>query len=321
MRERFEKIVRRWFVTEPALFAVVCSHEIEENRRMRCPLRSGRGRIEFSPDLVREMSDDALEEALRTEVIRIMLKHPYERRPDGCTGEAMATGSDLTVSDNYRFSRFSLPSPEDLGFESGLPYEAYSKKSGEGDGEWSDSLRTHRSGGRVGALGRRSASGGPDQRDHRGDQGLGIAQRESSGKCQGFHISLNRLAESTLRVQSLNHRDGAETYQDAAVQKDGICEYGIDPRIHKPSSDRPRRERIGVQRRAELLSWCGQQRFQVRSPGDRCHPVRGGGNGQGHAPARYEGDTPGVHSPILGARDSIFIVNKNRPLLAAAAPE
>lgn len=128
MRERFEKIVRRWFVTEPALFAVVCSHEIEENRRMRCPLRSGRGRIEFSPDLVREMSDDALEEALRTEVIRIMLKHPYERRPDGCTGEAMATGSDLTVSDNYRFSRFSLPSPEDLGFESGLPYEAYSKK-------------------------------------------------------------------------------------------------------------------------------------------------------------------------------------------------
>ena len=57
------------------------------------------------------MSDDALEEALRTEVIRIMLKHPYERRPDGCTGEAMATGSDLTVSDNYRFSRFSLPSP------------------------------------------------------------------------------------------------------------------------------------------------------------------------------------------------------------------
>lgn len=131
MRERLERIIKRWFVTEPALFAVVCSHETEENDRIRCPLRSGRGRIEYNPDLVREMSDDALEEALRTEVIRIMLKHPYERRPDGCSAEAMATGSDLAISDNYRFSRFSLTSPEELGFESGLPYEAYSRKTEE----------------------------------------------------------------------------------------------------------------------------------------------------------------------------------------------
>jgi len=128
MEDRIEKIIKRWFVTEPALFAVICSQEIAENVKMRCPVRSGHGRIECNPDFVREMSDDALEEALRTEVIRIMLKHPYERRPDGCRGEAMALGSNLVISDNYAFSRFNLPKAKDSGFEDGLTYEAYSRK-------------------------------------------------------------------------------------------------------------------------------------------------------------------------------------------------
>ncbi len=128
MEDRIERIIKRWFVTEPALFAVICSHEIARNVKMRCPVRSGGGRIECNPDFVREMSDDALEEALRTEVLRIMLKHPYERRPDGCRGEAMVFGSNLVISDNYTFSRFNLQTADGSGFEAGLSYEAYSRK-------------------------------------------------------------------------------------------------------------------------------------------------------------------------------------------------
>lgn len=128
MEDRIERIIKRWFVTEPALFAVICSHEIAGNVKMRCPVRSGGGRIECNPDFVREMSDDALEEALRTEVLRIMLKHPYERRPDGCRGEAMVFGSNLVISDNYTFSRFNLQTADGSGFEAGLSYEAYSRK-------------------------------------------------------------------------------------------------------------------------------------------------------------------------------------------------
>ena len=128
MEDRIERIIKRWFVTEPALFAVICSHEIAGNVKMRCPARSGGGRIECNPDFVREMSDDALEEALRTEVLRIMLKHPYERRPDGCRGEAMVFGSNLVISDNYTFSRFNLQTADGSGFEAGLSYEAYSRK-------------------------------------------------------------------------------------------------------------------------------------------------------------------------------------------------
>lgn len=127
MRARFDKIIERWFVAEPALFVVICSHEIVPNEKMMCPIRSGCGRVEYNPDFVREMSDTALEEALKTEAIRILLKHPYERRPDGCSAEALSVGSNLTVADNYSFARFYMKIPADYGFKSGLAYEAYAR--------------------------------------------------------------------------------------------------------------------------------------------------------------------------------------------------
>lgn len=127
MRARFDKIIERWFVSEPALFVVICSHEIIANDKIRCPLRSGCGRVEYNPDFVREMSDTALEETLKTEAIRILLKHPYERRPDGCGAEAISIGSNLAVSDNYPFARFNMKLPADYGFKPGLAYEAYAR--------------------------------------------------------------------------------------------------------------------------------------------------------------------------------------------------
>ncbi len=135
MVTRIEKIIERWFVREPALFAVLCSHELVPNERMRCPLRSGCGRVEYNPAYVREMSDAALEEALRTEAIRILLKHPYERRPDGCSGAAIAAGSNLAVADNYPFARFNMKVPDDYGLRSGLAYEVYAREMEKRCGE------------------------------------------------------------------------------------------------------------------------------------------------------------------------------------------
>ena len=137
MGERFDKIIERWFVSEPALFVIICSHEFISNDKIRCPVRSGCGRVEYNPDFTREMSDAALEEALKTEAIRILLKHPYERRPDGCGGEAISVGSNLAISDNYPFARFYMKMPADFGFKAGLSYEVYSRlaqqKAGETD--------------------------------------------------------------------------------------------------------------------------------------------------------------------------------------------
>lgn len=127
MKARIDKAIERMFVKEPALFAAICTHRIVENDRIRCPVRTGRGAIEYNPDFVREMTDAALVEALKTEAIRILLKHPYERRPDGCCGAAIAIGSNLTIADNYPFARFHMETPSDYGLKEGLEYEVYSR--------------------------------------------------------------------------------------------------------------------------------------------------------------------------------------------------
>ena len=41
MTERITRILERWFISEPALFQVLCTHSIEENASMPCPVRSG----------------------------------------------------------------------------------------------------------------------------------------------------------------------------------------------------------------------------------------------------------------------------------------
>ena len=86
------------------------------------------------------MSDEALEEALRAEALRILLKHPYERRPEGCSQQAMGLGSNLVIGDNYAHSRFRIETPEDFGLKSGMNYEWYARQveetqEGEGKGE------------------------------------------------------------------------------------------------------------------------------------------------------------------------------------------
>lgn len=143
MQERYSHILEQWFIMEPPLFQVLCIHELVPNTRMKCPLRSGRKKLEYNPDIVVEMSDDALEEALRAEAVRLLLKHPYERRPDGCSQQAMGLASNLVVGDNYSHPRFRIETPADLGLKSGMNYEWYAKEvekqlAGAGDGEYDE---------------------------------------------------------------------------------------------------------------------------------------------------------------------------------------
>ena len=149
MRERITSIIEQWFIREPALFQVLCTHELAANDRMSCPVRSGKRRIEYNPDYLREMTDDGLEEALRTEAVRILLKHPYERKPDGCCQQAISIGSNIVVGDNYSYSSFRIDKPADFELPSGMAYEWYSRKiqemlprEGEGPGAGDEDSRS-----------------------------------------------------------------------------------------------------------------------------------------------------------------------------------
>ena len=149
MKERITRILERWFIAEPALFQVLCTHSIEPNPSMPCPVRSGARKVEYNPAFLEEMGDEALDQALRTEAIRILLKHPYQRRPDACSQQAVAVGSNLTIGDNYRFGSLRVERPSDYDLPSGREYEWYSRRiqellpldgngGGAGDGSGSE---------------------------------------------------------------------------------------------------------------------------------------------------------------------------------------
>ena len=128
MRDRITTILEHWFIQEPALFQVLCTHKFAVNNLMACPIRSGKRRIEYNPDYVQEMTDQGLEEALKTEAIRLLLKHPYERKPDGCSQEAIAVGSNIVIGDNYKYSALKIEKPADYKLPGGKTYEWYSRR-------------------------------------------------------------------------------------------------------------------------------------------------------------------------------------------------
>ena len=128
MEKRYSDILEKWFILEPPLFQILCLHDLKSETQMTCPLRSGRKRIEYNPDIVNEMSDEALEEALRAEALRILLKHPYERRPEGCSQKAMGLGSNLVIGDNYAHQRFKIETPKEYGLKGGMNYEWYARQ-------------------------------------------------------------------------------------------------------------------------------------------------------------------------------------------------
>jgi len=99
--ERIKKISEEWFLTEPLLFVVYCSHELCENSEISVPMRTGNRKIEISPQILDKTSDVMLEEYLKIEIFRILLKHPYQRQPPFAQKALLAMASNVTIADVY----------------------------------------------------------------------------------------------------------------------------------------------------------------------------------------------------------------------------
>ena len=127
MLERISRITERWFLSEEALFSVFCTHRVAENSGMECHVRVGKGVIEVNPDLCADISDKELEERLRVEVIRILLKHPYDRQPDGCCITARALGSNCVIGDSYRLQKVEIEEPADFNLPPKGHFEFYAR--------------------------------------------------------------------------------------------------------------------------------------------------------------------------------------------------
>ncbi len=98
--ERIKTISQDWFLTEPLMFAVLCTHAVKRNDNMGCDMRCGKGVIEYNPERLEHYDDNQLSLRLKAEVVRIILKHPYQRQPYNPRRDVMRLSSDLTLCDN-----------------------------------------------------------------------------------------------------------------------------------------------------------------------------------------------------------------------------
>ena len=122
MNEILTHIIEQWFLTEPALFRIFCIQQLEPNTEMRCPVRCGGGRVQYNPAMITgcRISNAELEELLRIEMIRLLLKHPYERLPEGCLPEAASLASNMVIDQHAslqlvqyaKAAAFQLPANE-----------------------------------------------------------------------------------------------------------------------------------------------------------------------------------------------------------------
>ena len=87
-------------------------------------MRSGKMRIEYNPEILKNWKTSKIEERLKYEVIRILLGHPYQRQPYKATKAALGLASDVTLADSYN-KPDTIEIPKDLQYEKGKCFEEY----------------------------------------------------------------------------------------------------------------------------------------------------------------------------------------------------
>jgi predicted metal-dependent peptidase len=109
-RERITDVVEKWFLVEPLLFAVWTTHELAVNPRIGT-IRVRQGRVEYNPAFIDALDRQQLEQVLALEAMRILLKHPYARRPENA--ELAYAASNLTLQE-YLETSLPLPRARDV---------------------------------------------------------------------------------------------------------------------------------------------------------------------------------------------------------------
>ena len=145
-KEIIEKLKDDLFLKEPLMFDVLCTHKIQENPGLEVMFRTGHGCIEYNPELIKKNSRHA-EGYLKQELIRILLKHPYQRVPKNPNRVALKEASDITIYSICDFKN-GLTNACYYNLEDGLSYEEYYKTlkeicregpgMGAGEGEYQD---------------------------------------------------------------------------------------------------------------------------------------------------------------------------------------
>lgn len=117
IKNTLEKIVENMFLCEPLMFATYCTHVLTINPKIIVPFRSGNMRIEYNPAILEKLEYGKIKERFETEIIRIILKHPYSRRPNPFDPLRGYLASEITIHQNKAVNLAALSLPPRLSYE------------------------------------------------------------------------------------------------------------------------------------------------------------------------------------------------------------
>ena len=101
LSEKISKISEHLFIEEPLLFIAFCSHSVVQNSFIQS-IRSGNRKIEYNPKFIDKLSFEETKAYLKVELIRILLKHPYERKKANLRCCFLA--SQFVITDHFPFN-------------------------------------------------------------------------------------------------------------------------------------------------------------------------------------------------------------------------
>ena len=112
VKKTIKAIQDRWFLSEPVYFSLLCTQPIQYEDSLRTPICCGKGRVYICPKLFENNTERYIEQALKVELLRILLRHPYQRQlPDKVR---MYIASNLTIANNTKFDAYKLKTKRDI---------------------------------------------------------------------------------------------------------------------------------------------------------------------------------------------------------------
>ena len=113
--ELFHNFKMNWFFKNPLYFKILCLFEIKESKQNFCAIRCGKQIIEYNPDILETMTVAEIRNLLIAELNRIILRHPYRKKPTSCYDTLWYEASDITIKQEKIF-KYNFPANHNMEY-------------------------------------------------------------------------------------------------------------------------------------------------------------------------------------------------------------
>jgi predicted metal-dependent peptidase len=104
-----------WFFKNPLYFKILCLFEIKESKQNFCAIRCGKQIIEYNPDILETMTVAEIRNLLIAELNRIILRHPYRKKPNSCYDTLWYEASDITIKQE-KILKYNFPANHNMEY-------------------------------------------------------------------------------------------------------------------------------------------------------------------------------------------------------------